>query len=135
MKNSTKIRKKKISEQNNQSPRKIMENNSHNFEIEKRKEELIATLFSRVVIRQFGSIIKMLFPKIKSETEEVSNDGEIIEGADKPETVGEKISVEEVQKELPLKESSTAEELSQFPGIMIGSKATEKVQTRLNALM
>ena len=106
----------------------MMKNNSHDFEIEKRKEEIIAALFSRVVIRPFGSIIKMLFPKIKSETEEINNDREIIEGADKPETVGEKISVEEVQKELPLKESSTAEELSQSPGILIASKATEKVK-------
>ena len=53
MKNSKKIGKKKISEQNNQSPRKMMEKNLYDLEVEKRKEELIATLFSKVVIRPF----------------------------------------------------------------------------------
>ena len=67
--------------------------------------------------------------KIEPETEEVKNDGEIIEGADKPETIGETISVEEVlsvQKELPLKESSTAEEPSQSPGLLIASEIIEE---------
>ena len=61
MKNSKKIGKKKTSEKNNQSPRKMMEKNLYDLEVEKRKEELIATLFSRVVIRPFGSNTKMFY--------------------------------------------------------------------------
>ena len=71
--------------------------------------------------------------KIEPETEEVKNDVELIQGADKPETIGETIPVEEVlsvQEESPLEENSTAEELLQSPEIMITSEATGKVEEK-----
>ena len=61
MKNSKKIKKTNLSEPNNQSPRKMMERNLYDLEVEKKKEELIATLFFRVVIRPLEATPRCYF--------------------------------------------------------------------------
>ena len=86
-------------------------NNLHDSEFEKRKEEIIAGLMSRLVIMPFGPF-KMSFTRVKTETEEVNNEKKKVDETDEFKTVGEKKSVGEDQEKVPPKESSTAEEKS-----------------------
>ena len=88
----------------------MRENNSHDSEIEKRKEEIIGALISRLVIMPFGPF-KMSFTRAKTETEEVNDEKKKVDETDEFEIVGEKKSVEEDQAKVPPKENSTAEEI------------------------
>ena len=51
-----------------------MEKNLNDLEVKRKKEELVASLFSRVIIRPFGSNTKVLFPMKAVKTTEIKNE-------------------------------------------------------------
>ena len=79
----------------------------HNSDFEKRKEEMIAGLMSKLVIMPFGPF-KMTFISPKTESEKVNKEKENVDEVDELKIVRDTKSVEEVQENLAPRESSTA---------------------------
>ena len=75
-------------------------NNLHDSDFEKRKEEMIAGLMSKLVIMPFGPF-KMSFISPKTEAEKVNNEKKKVDEADELKIVRETKSVEEVQEKYP----------------------------------
>ena len=116
MMNSNKTEKTKNSDPSHQSYRKRMERNLSNLEVKRKKEELVASLFSRLIIRPFGPVkgsnTKVIFPMKTVKTIELT------EEEDLDPTVEEKEIKDEVMKK--------AEESTEIKEDVIAAKKTEQ---------
>ena len=118
MLNSKKIKKTNNSDPRHQSSRKKMEKKLSDLEVKRKKEELVASLFSRLIIRPFSSIepvkgsnTKVIFPMKAVKTIDEIKDEVVKKAVESTKIKEEVIAAKKTEQEFVLTDESEKESL------------------------